>query len=190
MTAVAAARAASGLPCSATGPRPRLAAARVEPGERVRVSLVLDADQAGGVLGVRLGVGHDDRQRLAAEPDAGVLQHAQLLTGRGLDRGPRLDVAVGQPDSVVSGEHEQHAGGLAGVGRVDVPDSSRGDRSVGCRRVRQVRRPALAAVPGAASDLVRPVHPGGRLSDQLAGTPGGRAPRRRSRARAHRSPAA
>ena len=121
----------------------------------VRLLVVADRHQVGGLPGELGGLGDDHADRLAAEGDLVALQHGQLGVLGG-----------GQPLGVAGGQHGQDAVERAGLRGVDGGDPPAGDRRLHDLRVGRRRHRRLVGVGGGAAHLVRAVAAGQALPDR------------------------
>ena len=136
--------------------------------EDARRRLVLDLDQSQRRLGDRLGLGGDQRDRLADEADVVDRQHGRIrplaLRLAGLPRHVGDEPRIGQ---VARGEHADDARQGARLAHVE-PDDAR--RRLGAAEDLGVQHPGhaeVAGVDGRADGLAQRIHPAQRLADDL-----------------------
>ena len=148
-------------------PAARAAVARRDGGQR----LVVDLDQLGGVERLGLGLGHDQRHRLAGEADLAVGEQRLRREGEGL---AGLDVGLGigpqrlQPVGRHVGrrQHRQHARRAPGGVDVDGADPGMGMRRAQDDGVGQALEPQVVEIGAAAGDEARILAPPGRIADR------------------------
>ncbi len=134
----------------------------------VCLDFVFDSHQARRMARQGLGLGHHQRQRLAAVEHSVVVQRAERRAFGGIVVLVGLVVA-GHRRSVLMGQHQAHAGQCLGRGGVDARDSATGDAARDHRAVEQPRHLGFGGIAGLAGDLERAVDAVQRLAEWRVG---------------------